>query len=1061
MNKEFTEKFSSLFSPITQFIQEEKNLFLEKMTGGAKALAISELQKISKKSVLVIGESEELCLFHDLATFTDSPVVEFPAWETLPSETIAPSSDTTGQRYDVLQKITYKPHIILAPLSAVLQKLIAPKQFSNLTITLTVGQTFSFSELKTQLHSMGYIRNALTSDKGSYAVRGGIIDVFPVHLPDAYRIEFWGDEIASIRVFDPVGQKSIRPVETVTLTAAVELELVQQSDTMASVLDYLQNNCWIVFDDLVKIEDRYAELKKTLSKPLQTFFSFQDFFTLSQQCPHLYLSEYPLEQIGAQIEKLSSEIQHATLTLFSEELKGLRWYHPFEPASLEADRVICLVADDREKKSFLEILQEKEDPLPDELLWEKGYLSSGFTVWGTSSTTVLPFAQLTERYRLRRPLLRSTYHTTPTPVHDLQTGDHVVHLSNGIGRFIGIEKKQNHLGVEGEYFLLEYADKGKLYVPADQAHMVSKYIGATESTSVKLHKLGSSRWQRTRQATEKAIMGYAADLLDTYAKREIKGGFAYPEDSDLMCSFEDSFPYTETADQIRAIADVKEDMKAEKATDRLICGDVGYGKTEVALRAAFKAAVDGGKQVAILVPTTVLALQHYENFSERMAPFPVHVACLSRTAGAKATKKIIDGLSNGSVDIVIGTHRLISKDIVFKDLGLIIIDEEQRFGVRAKEHLKSCKSGVDCLTLTATPIPRTLYLSLMGARDLSTIATPPQDRLPIQTVISESNTQQIRSALIRELARNGQSYVIHNRVETIYDYAASIRKMVPQAKVIVGHGQMSTEEMRQVFHTFKMGQADILVATSIVENGIDIPNANTIIIDRADRFGLSDLYQLRGRVGRWRRKAYAYLLAPKHKMRDEIVAKRLHALAQVSGYGGGMQLAMHDLEIRGAGNILGVEQSGQVSAVGFHLYCKMLKRTIEALQGKLPHGIIDTKIEIPLDAKLPESYVNEQVLRMEIYQRLGEALTTEEVDQLLSECKDRFGPLPLEAKRLFHLTRIRVFACRKGVISAKLHKGTLTIERKQGAKVKTQQIPFSLPKKPEQMEKTFIKALNP
>jgi transcription-repair coupling factor (superfamily II helicase) len=634
----------------------------------------------------------------------------------------------------------------------------------------------------------------------------------------------------------------------------------------------------------------------------------------------------------------------------------------------------------------------------------------------------------------------------------------VVHFNHGIGKYLGIEKRPNVAGVLSEFFTIEYADSAKLYVPINQAHLISKYIGASEEMPT-MHSLGSNRWKRTRDQTQQAITGYASDLLEIYAKREMAGGFIYPKDTPDVLEFEEEFPYVETEDQLLAVSNIKEDMCSAKAMDRLVCGDVGYGKTEVAMRAAFKAVVDGKKQVAVLVPTTVLAMQHFETFSDRMRNFPINVGVLSRFNTPKQTRETLKGIEQGSIDIVVGTHRLVSEDVAFKDLGLVIIDEEQRFGVKSKEHLKKIKAGVDCLTLSATPIPRTLYMSLIGARDMSIINTPPQDRVPIKSIVTESTDQTIKNALLRELARDGQAFVIHNRVETIYEMANRIKKLLPQARIVVGHGQMSSDEIDSVFHAFKSGKADILIATSIVENGIDIPNANTILIDRADQFGLADLYQLRGRVGRWNRRAYAYIMVPNLRILSEMSRKRLFALAEASGYGGGMKIAMRDLEIRGAGDIIGYEQSGHVSSIGFHLYCKMLKRTIQTLQGKVPAFITDVKIEIPVDARLPEEYVNEVSLRMEFYQRLGEVVSWDEIDLIWEEIQDRFGPPPPPAIWLYHYARIRVYAALNGFTLIKVETKALTIEQQKGKETETRKVLFQMPAKPEELEAKLIETL--
>jgi transcription-repair coupling factor (superfamily II helicase) len=574
-----------------------------------------------------------------------------------------------------------------------------------------------------------------------------------------------------------------------------------------------------------------------------------------------------------------------------------------------------------------------------------------------------------------------------------------------------------------------------------------------------LHTLGTKKWLNAKVQVQKAIVGYARDLLNIQASREAKGGFIYPPDSEEMFLFEAEFPFTETDDQIRAIQEIKQDMTSPKAMDRLICGDVGYGKTEVAMRAAFKAVIDGGKQVAVLVPTTVLAMQHYENFCKRMESFPVRIGVASRFVKPKEMKKTLEGVAQGSVDILIGTHRIISQDVGFKNLGLIIIDEEQRFGVRAKEHLKKAKVGVDCLTLSATPIPRTLYFSLVGARDISVINTPPHDRLPIKTILAEKENELMKNALLRELARDGQAYVIHNRVESIYRIADDIQKLLPSARLAIVHGQMAADEIDAIFHKFKQGEVDILIATTIVENGIDIPNANTILVDRADMYGMADLYQLRGRVGRWNRPAYAYFLVPKSRELHEISRKRLQALIETSGFGGGMKLAMRDLEIRGAGDLLGVQQSGNVSTIGFHFYCKLLKRAVDTLKKHVSPTFYDTRMEFQYAANLPSTYIPETNLRMEIYHRLGETASQDDVEELFKELEDRFGKLPEPTIWLKHLSRIRVFASQHQFTLLKFDATSLTVQRQVGKETidrKTFLPPFETP---QQLEEKVLQML--
>jgi len=1076
-------------------LQKGDSILIEELWNAPKALVAALAQQTTGKHILILtgGTQEESRLFHDFTYFSDRPVVDFPAWETLPNENLPPSPDIVGERYEILKEILNdkEPRIVISHLQACLQRLIQPQQFEDLYWELQVGDTWSFDELVEQLGEMGYVRKPVASDKGEFAIRGGILDLFPVSSPDPFRIEFWGDDIESIRTYDPIGQKSVHAVERVEITAAKEMELLSKTTEMSTILDYLGKETVVIFDDLLALEDRYASLVNICGKATGTFCGIEEFIDRVKNLQTLFWSPTAIEKL-CDVKILdrpqggfysdSTPIHGLEFQMFNRKLSCQRWSNPFVPLGQylipektegeeitgdeillslprldQQDHLHFLCSTESEELSLKKRVMEYDLKLPSDTQYHLGYLSTGFVLPDVNQV-IVPMTEITHRYKIRRQKLRSTYHSVPSEVFDLTPGEMVVHLNNGIGKYIGIERKANHQGVETEFLQIEYADQAKLYVPIDQAHHVSKYIGSTEEAP-KMHKLGSTRWKRAKESTERAILGYASDLLQVYAKRELSGGFNFGEDGDDLQSFEEEFPYAETQDQLSAVASIKEDMKSGKSMDRLICGDVGYGKTEVAMRAAFKAVIDGGKQVAVLVPTTVLAMQHYDNFLERMSNFPITVEVLSRFRTAKQVKKAIEGLMNGTVDIIIGTHRLISKDIHFKNLGLVVIDEEQRFGVRAKEHLKKLKTGVDCITLSATPIPRTLYMSLIGARDMSVINTPPQDRVPIKTMITTPNEKILKNALLRELARDGQVYYIHNRVETIYSVGDRLKKLLPQARVAVAHGQMHSDELDTVFHAFKSGQVDILVATTIVENGIDIPNANTILIDDADHFGLATLYQLRGRVGRWNRRAYAYFLVKKPHLLPEVTRKRMNALAEASGYGGGMKLAMRDLEIRGAGDILGTEQSGHVASIGFHLYCKLLKRTIRALEGTVSSMIADTKIEHSLNARLPEEYVNETSLRMEIYQRLGDAVSWEEVDEIWSEMKDRFGAPPDPVLWLYHLTRVRVYASIHGFTLIKIDKLSLTLERKKGKETITTKSLFAKHKSPQDLEEKLIEAM--
>lgn len=1075
------------------FLKKE-TLLIEELWNSPKALIGALLSSAVNHHLLIVtGTSqEEMQLFHDIAFFSKNRVLEFPSWEMLPSENVPPSPDIVGERYEVLKEIVEakEPLIILASLQSCLQKLLPPKLFSSLSMTIEKGKSYPFEATLANLSKMGYKRAPIASDKGEFAVRGGLIDLYPISSPDPFRIEFWGDEVESIRIYDPIGQKSVKTVDRIEIPPAQELELLSNTPLHATLLDYLGPNTPVILDGLATLEDRYATLV-SMGSSHPFFSSIEEFLNKIESHPRLLLSETPIGEL-TEIQQHSlkgssfyseKEVFHSiSFSMFNRNFSAKLWKSTFQPLT------DCLFPESEEEKSGKELLgrlknlpeewtvaflseseaetarfkqsiEEAALPLKAHSKEETGYLSSGFVICD-SHYLVFPSTELNRRYKIRRQKLRSTYHTSPIEIYELVPGEMVVHIHNGIGRYLGMESKPNHLGISSEFLVIEYAENAKLYVPLNQVHLVSKYVGSSEE-SPKLHTIGSGKWKKIKEQTERAVVGYAAELLKNYAEREIKKGVVYPKDSDDTFLFEDEFPFVETEDQLAAVLAIKEDMYSDKALDRLICGDVGYGKTEVAMRAAFKAVADGKKQVAVLVPTTVLAMQHYENFVERMRNFPINIGVVSRFKTAKQIKETLEKVEKGAIDILVGTHRLISGDVRFKDLGLIIIDEEQRFGVKAKEHLKKIKVGVDCLTLSATPIPRTLYMSMIGVRDMSVINTPPQDRIPIKTIISQADDATIRNALMRELARDGQIFFIHNRVETIYDAASRLKKLLPQARIIVAHGQMNTEEIDAAFHTFKSGQADILVATTIVENGIDIPNANTILIDRADRFGLAALYQLRGRVGRWNRRAYAYFLIPHFDKLPEISKKRLQALAESSGYGAGMKIALHDLEIRGAGDILGTEQSGHISAVGFYLYCKLLKRAIKALRGE-KRVETETKVEFLIDARLPQTYVEEVSLRMEFYQRFGDAATLQEIEELFKEMEDRFGKAPVEADYLYRLAKIRLFAGEKGITLIKQDRFSLTIERQKGGKTESRKVLCSAFKTPKELEKKileFIKTL--
>ena len=1034
---------------------KSKSFLLEQHTFSSKSLFIDFLQKQYNCPVLIItsGMCEEN-FYNDLESLTGEEIYEFPSWEILPGEDLLPSADVIGKRIHILHQLltTKKPPILLAPLCAILQKVPAKELLLSSHLLWKVKDIVPFASIENTLTQLGYKREMLVEDKSQFAIRNGIIDIFPPTATSPYRIDFWGDEITDIRIFDVLSQKTIEKTQQLEITLADEkLHLTKES---ATLFTYLPQNTLIVFDDLLNIENQYITWKDTVKGSFPLFLSFTDVLEKTKNQQKVFFTNEDIEKLGKiQKEKRESKVfEKIQFSLCDVNITAERFFSPFLSLydylstisddlhySLEKD--LSFIAEQKVDIIFITETLSEEKALQEKIkhldfsstvTFQRGYLSSGIVV-SDLGLCIIPYSEFIHKHKIHRKTSRITYHTPIAQFHTLQENDLVVHFHSGIGRYLGIEKIKNHKNEENEFFVIAYADTGKLYVPLSQSHLISRYIGSKEEIPT-LDTLGSNKWQKTKAIAQRKILGYAADLLHLYATRSMQKGLHYPEDSEDVKLFAMDFPYTETIDQLQAISDIQQDMQSDKIMDRLICGDVGYGKTEVALRAAVKAVVDGKKQVAILVPTTVLALQHFETFKERMVNYPILLGVLSRFNPPKQNKKILQDLKEGTIDIIIGTHRLLSQDVVFKDLGLLIIDEEQRFGVKAKEHIKNKKQNVDCLTLSATPIPRTLYFSLIQARDMSVINTPPQDRLPIKTIIAENDDEIIKTALLREMLREGQSFFIHNRVESIYHRASHIQKLLPKAKIAVVHGQMTAEAIDKIFHDFKEGKADILFSTTLIENGIDIALANTILIDRADTFGLADLYQLRGRVGRWNRMAYAYFLIPPKKSLTEIARRRLQALMETGGYGSGMRVALRDLEIRGAGDILGIQQSGQVASIGFHLYCKLLKKTIDALKHKKSVSFIETKIEINIVAKIPAYYIEETSLRMEIYHRLGDANSLCEIDAIIEEVKDRFGSLTEELLWLYHITRVRLFASQNTFTFIKFEKFSFIAEKQEKKK---------------------------
>jgi transcription-repair coupling factor (superfamily II helicase) len=874
---------------------------------------------------------------------------------------------------------------------------------------LKPGTTLDPAALAKSLTDHGYERVPTVTARGQYAVRGGILDLFAWQAAKPLRLEFFDTELESIREFDLDSQASTAKLLESDL-------LLAEPSSEACVADYRRKTDLIISFGAeierpdVRILEGAAEYNSEEDFTLACFGSPLGTF----EAGDFVLEESRRETFFRQLNEWQRDGWDIAMVFGN---KG------------EEDRFTELAGKDLVRDLGL-------TPIRGELL-------AGFTV-PISKLAVLSSSELFGRYRTpggpRRSLLeKARAARARATVDEMEVGDLVVHYEYGIGRFKGIQQ-----GDEGDELVLQYRDGALLGVPLEQAHLVGKYVGLGGKTP-ELNKLGGAAWKTARKAAEKSIMDYAAQLLRVQAERQGEVGFAHPPDSRWMWEFERSFHYTETTDQRRAIDETKLDLESSRPMDRLICGDVGFGKTEVAIRGAFKA-ITSGKQVAILVPTTVLAEQHWRTFRERMSDYPIRIDLLNRFRTAAEVRETLAGLADGSVDLVIGTHRLVSGDVTFKDLGLVVVDEEQRFGVAHKEKFKQLFRQVDVLTLSATPIPRTLYMALMGARDMSTIDTPPPNRVPVSTTVCAYDERIIRDAIRREMKRGGQTFFLHNRVKTIDMMAAKIRELVPEAKVLIGHGQMDKDDLEVVMHAFVKGEADVLLATTIIETGIDIPNANTILIDRADRFGLADLYQLRGRVGRAGEKAYAILLLPRDMMTVGDARKRINAIKEYTALGSGFKIAMKDLEIRGAGNLLGTKQSGHISQIGFELYCQLLRQSVDRLKGRkdTPRGETSFKADFivfsetayaredpkhVLPAFLPAAWLEETKVRITAYREISEASTEKALNALEISWRDRFGRIPDAAARLIEITRIKSLAAAEGIASVEISGQRLMLHR--------------------------------
>ncbi len=896
------------------------------------------------------------------------------------------------------------------------------KHLTSGTLTLEVGGEIELDALLERLIKLGYTREVMVENRGEVSVRGGIVDIFPISAELPYRFEFFGDAIESIRRFEPETQRSVSNEQRVQVLPRSEKALLTRLESQQGGLEpltaYFPYHTLIVIDEPMAVieESRIVERQASGSKHVLTW---EDAEKAMARFAQLHLAQVAMERAGE-----FPRVKMPSTSIAGWAGHAQDFWDQLERWGADGYTVQLLCVNTGERRRLYELIEERGYRIGQDsfdLRVDLGRLRAGFTV-PQDKLAVLSEKEMFGRHYVRRKRRRFEAGAAIMQFSDLKAGDYVVHNDHGIGRYLGLKRFE---GKTGDFMTLQYRGGDTVYVPVTQIDQVQKYV-AGDGAVPRVDKVGGASWRNAKASVKKAVKDMTAELVRLYAAREQSQGFAFSPDSPWQKEFEDAFHYDETPDQLRAIEEVKRDMESARPMDRLLCGDVGYGKTEVALRAAFKAVQDG-RQVAVLAPTTVLTQQHYATFSERMADFPVRIELLNRFRTDQQQRQTIERLKSGEVDIVIGTHRLVSKDVHFKDLGLVIVDEEQKFGVGHKERLKHMRHQVDVLTMSATPIPRTLHFSLIGVRDMSVINTAPNDRLPIHTCIEAWDKNLIKEAIERELAREGQVFFLHNRVNTISQVAAQINELVPRARIAIGHGQMHKHELEEVMTAFIDHQVDVLVCTTIIGSGIDIPNANTIIVDRSDHFGLSELYQIRGRVGRYKHRAFAYLLVPGDRALTEDAQERLKALEDFSSLGAGFRIAMRDLEIRGAGNLLGGDQSGHISSVGYETYRELIEECVAEHRGMAPRRVQLPSFEVRVDAHIPEAYVPTAQQKMTLYRRIAHLKSREEVEEMVGELNDRFGPPPAPVKRLLDVMRARALAGEAGVRSMAAKDDVVTV----------------------------------
>ena len=1058
--QELVEQIKNRISPIA----------VSGLTDVEKMHILAGISNSNKQSIILLtyNEIQARKLLQDLKKFT-SNVYYFPKREIVAYDYIAQSKEIEYKRIDVLNKMFLAQKqkqqiVVVTTIEAIMQKMISKEELYQNIINFEIGKTYLLDNIKEKLINLGYERSDLIENKGQFSIRGGIVDV-GLSEKVGVRIEFWGDEVDSIRFFQISSQRSTEMLKEITIFPAHELivqdlpkaiknietkyknelediETIKNGDytnkidkyfnefyeKQESFIDYITKEYLLLLDEKSKIEQRKQNIIEDNNKLITSLIEKEKF--VPQAIQNISEFEYNLKE--KQIIYLEQNDILKNIQKYYFETREVNFYN-LELDILISDiknyqkakkKVILLGGNEINAKKLCEVLKEnqinyKYEETPNnvkdgEIIVTLSSFSSGFENYDLNLVAISLQNNFSEPVKKKKKFSNTFKESEKIVFADLVPGDIVVHQTHGIGQFIGVNTITAD-GVTKDYIKIKYKNDDMLYVPTNSLDSVRKYIGGGENASPKLNKLGGKEWSATTNRVKKNLQEIAKDLVELYAKRQKIQGFSFSKDTPWQNQFEDSFPYTETEDQLRCIEEVKKDMEKPFPMDRLLCGDVGYGKTEVAIRAAFKAVMDQ-KQVAYLVPTTILANQQYEEFKNRMSEFAMRVELLNRFKTKKEQEEIIKKLKLGEVDVVVGTHRLLSQDVSFKDLGLLIIDEEHRFGVKDKEKIKQLKTNVDVLTMTATPIPRTLHMSIVGVRDMSVIYEPPHNRKPVQTYVLEYDKEVISEAITRELERNGQVFYLYNQVENIEKKADEISKLVPEAKVGYAHGKMSGRELEEIMQSFINHEINVLVCTTILESGIDIPNANTIIVENADRLGLAQLYQIRGRVGRSDKQAYAYVTYKRDKLLSEVANKRLKAIKEFTEFGSGFKIAMRDLEIRGAGSMLGEMQHGHMEQVGYDTYCKLLDEVIKEMQGIEVQVEQDVQIDLSISSYIPDNFIENSSQKIEIYQNIALCRTEEELQNVIDEVIDRYGKIPKELENLIEVARIKQLARKANIL---------------------------------------------